>query len=63
MGTREKKKNARGGSCICLGFLISHPYSLLASHLSGFQGLSELEEVSDLETGPTVASRANRTNE
>uniref|UniRef100_A0A8C0CZP3 Transmembrane protein 253 n=2 Tax=Balaenoptera TaxID=9766 RepID=A0A8C0CZP3_BALMU len=27
------------------------------------EGLSELEEVPDLETGPTVASRANRTNE
>ncbi|KAI5931979.1 Transmembrane protein 253 [Manis javanica] len=31
--------------------------------LSGFQRLSELEEVPDLEKGPTMASTANETNE
>ena len=56
-------KNGRGQSCICLGFFLSHPFGLHSSHLSGFQGLSELEEVPDLENGPTVTSTANRTNE
>lgn len=53
-GYANTRKYQRGGGI--------PPFSRLTP-LSGFQGPSELEEVTDLENGSTVASTANRTTE
>lgn len=62
MRTREKMRQEEE-EVVLSGIPPFSPLQLLPSHLSGFQGLSELEEVPDLENRPTMTSTANGTNE
>lgn len=58
-----QEKNGGGGDLLLSGVSLFSPLQFAPlTPLSGFQGLSELEEVPVLENGPTVASTANETN-